>query len=109
MKFHKNPIKGDELCDGTRAVAPIDVDPIDPKLGHYYLFDEARGRVHAYLNGESKFQSEDRARFVRSCSTMWPFLKIYRHWEYSKAKQEAVDRKRAAVKFLDECDLRFKA
>lgn len=44
MKFHKNPAKGDELCENTRAVAPIDVDPIDPQLGYYYLFNEAEGK-----------------------------------------------------------------
>lgn len=50
-----------------------------PKDGYYYVWDEQQGRV--YRRPGSPFYmhpSYDKARFARSCSTRWPFLRIYR-------------------------------
>lgn len=50
-----------------------------PKDGYYYVWDEQQGRV--YRRPGSPFymhRSYDHARFARSCSTRWPFLRIYR-------------------------------
>ena len=108
MKFYTNPAKDDELFERTDVADPIDTDPINPKLGYYYLFNELENKIHTHFDGAQRFQSFDFARFVRSCSTMWPFLKIYRHWEHSAAKQQAINHKKEQFKFYDSCDLRFK-
>ena len=79
MKFYTNPAKDDEFCERTSVVNPIDTDPINPKLGYYYLFNEFENKIHTHFDGAQRFQSFDFARFVRSCSTMWPFLKGYVH------------------------------
>lgn len=64
-------------------------DPIDPKLGHYYLYDELRKRIHVSVFGKSEFATWERARFVRSCSTMWPFLRIRKVWLGIGFKEQA--------------------
>ena len=94
MKFHTNPMKDDELCERTDIADPLRTDPINPKLGYYYLFNEVENKIHTHFNGEKRFQSWDFARFARSCSMKWPFLKIYRHWNYTAAKQEAINHKK---------------
>lgn len=94
MKFYTNPAKDDELCERTDIANPLYIDPINSKLGYYYLFDELRNRIHTHFDGNRHFTSWESARFARSCSTMWPFLKIYRHWEYTAAKQEAINHKK---------------
>ena len=66
-----------------------DYDPIDPKLGHYYLYDEIRKRIHVSVFGESEFATWERARFVRGCSTLWPFLRIRRLWVSAGCKKKA--------------------
>ena len=66
-----------------------DYDPIDPKLGHYYLWNELCKHPHVSVFGESEFATWDRARFVRSCSTMWPFLRIRRVWVSAGYKEMA--------------------
>lgn len=103
MNFHTNPMKDDELCERTDIADPLYMDPINPKLGYYYLFNEAENKIHTHFSGEQRFQSWDFARFVRSCSTMWPFLKIYRHWNYSEAKQQAINDKKEQHRFLQMC------
>lgn len=77
-----------------------DYDPIDPKLGHYYLWDELRKRTHVSVFGESEFASWERARFVRSCSTMWSFLRIRRVWMSAGAKKKACMRNKHKQKFM---------
>lgn len=94
MKFQTNPAKDDELCERTDIVNPLYTDPINPKLGYYYLFDELRNRIHTHFDGRRHFTSWESARFARSCSMMWSFLKIYRHWKYPAAKQEAINHKK---------------
>ena len=64
-------------------------DPIDPSLGHYYLWDELRKCTHVSVFGESEFATWDRARFVRGCSTLWPFLRIRRVWVSAGCKEKA--------------------
>lgn len=64
-------------------------DPIDPSLGRYYLYDELRKRTHVSVFGESEFASWDRVRFVRGCSTLWPFLRIRRVWLSAGCKERA--------------------
>lgn len=108
MKFHANPAENDELCENTRIVDPINTDPINPRLGYYYLFNELENKIHTHFDGNRRFQSWDFARFVRSCSTMWPFLKIYRHWEYSEAKQQAINNNKEKFNFYNSCNLHFK-
>lgn len=75
-------------------------DPIDPSLGHYYLYDELRKRLHVSVFGESEFATWERARFVRSCSTVWPFLRIRRVWMSAGAKKKACMRKEHKQKFM---------
>jgi len=108
MKLYPNPVENDELYESSKIVAPLYTDPINPKLGYYYLFNEIENKIHTHFDGNTRFQSWDFARFVRSCSTMWPFLKIYRHWEYPAAKQQAINHKKEQFNFFDSCNLRFK-
>lgn len=80
-------------------------DPIDPKLGHYYLYDELRKRTHVSVFGESEFATWERVRFVRSCSTLWPFLRIRRCWNgigYKGQAREMVEERRKIENVLFE-------
>lgn len=76
-----------------------DYDPIDPSLGHYYLYDELRKSTHVSVFGESTFATWERARFVRGCSTMWPFLRIRRVWMSAGYKEQARGRVAERRKF----------
>lgn len=76
-----------------------DFDPIDPSLGHYYLYDELRKRTHVSVFGESEFATWERARFVRGCSTVWPFLRIRRVWVSTGCKEQARGMVEARRKF----------
>lgn len=76
-----------------------DYDPIDPSLGHYYLYDELRKRTHVSVFGESEFATWERARFVRGCSTLWPFLRIRRVWVSAGYKKQAQSKVIARRKF----------
>lgn len=78
-------------------------DPIDPSLGHYYLYDELRKRIHVSVFGESEFATWERARFVRSCSTVWPFLRIRRVWIGIGFKEQAQSKVMERRKFENVC------
>lgn len=80
-----------------------DFDPIDPSLGHYYLYDELRKRIHVSVFGESEFATWERARFVRGCSTMWPFLRIRRVWVSAGCKEQARGMVEERRKFENVC------
>lgn len=87
-----------------------DFDPIDPKLGHYYLYDELRKRPHVSIFGENEFITWERARFVRSCSTMWPFLRIRRVWlgiGFKEKAREMVEERRKIENVLFEGGIRL--
>ena len=74
-----------------------DYDPIKPEHGFYYLWNELTDSIHTHFSGENHFNTYDYCRFVRSCSTMWPFLKIYRHW--IRRKEDAPKNKRIRDNF----------
>ena len=68
--------------------------------GYYYLWNERLGKIHEHYDGKTRFPSLETARFVKRCTTEWPFLIIYRHWRYSDSKMEAYNRKQEHWKIL---------
>lgn len=57
----------------------------DIKDGYYYVWDEQLGGFYYSLGSiDYKHLSYDSARFARSCSTRWPFLRIYRKFVRDK-------------------------
>ena len=82
--------ENDELIEYLSFNEILDYDPINPNDGFYYLWNEATKRIHTHFNGKQHFSTYDFCRFVRSCSTSWPFLKIYRHW--TRRKEDIIKR-----------------
>lgn len=92
--------KCDELVQPYDPDAWKNYDPLRPEEGYYYLWNERLGKIHEHYDGKTRFPSLETARFVKSCTTEWPFLIIYRHWRYSDSKTEAYNRKQEHWKIL---------
>lgn len=101
-KMIENPFKYDdeEEFEQINSATEIRIDPINPALGFYYLWNEVEGKTHTHIDGSTRFQSFEKARFARSCSTMWPFLKIFRHWNFTEAKKQAENEKQQYFKIF---------
>jgi hypothetical protein len=98
----ENPLKSDELVETlTNTNEVFQLDLLKPEEGFYYLWDAMEGRVATSIYGEVEFSSYERARFARSCSTRWPFLKVYRHWKHSQSKLQAQARCNERQKVMD--------
>lgn len=92
MKMKANPFKCDEFVESHSAgilYEAMKLDPLKPEEGYYYLWDELEGKIFTSIYGKDKFSSLEAARFARSCSTRWPFLQTYRHWNHSQSRQQA--------------------
>lgn len=88
--MRENPLASqDELIQPYDPDA-LNYDPLRPEEGYYYLWNDITGTVHA-----RHLQSLENAQFVRGCSTLWPFLSIYRHWMHSGSKKQALERKQS--------------
>ena len=60
----------DELVEKMTYEEVIEYEPIDPKHGFYYLWNELLDKIHTHSSGENHFRTFEDCRFVRSCSTM---------------------------------------
>lgn len=104
MKMKENPFKFNEFVESHSAGILFEaqkLDPLKPEEGYYYLWDELEGKIFTSIYGKDKFASMESARFARSCSTRWPFLQTYRHWNHSQSKQQAEARFNERQKVFD--------
>ena len=92
MEMKANPFTFDEFVESHSAgilYEALKLDPLKPEEGYYYLWDELEGKIFTSIYGKDKFYSLEAARFARSCSTRWPFLQTYKHWNHSQSKLQA--------------------
>lgn len=104
MEMKANPFTFDEFVESHSAgilYEALKLDPLKPEEGYYYLWDELEGKIFTSIYGKDKFYSLEAARFARSCSTRWPFLQTYRHWNHSQSKQQAQARSNERRKVMD--------